>query len=239
MYKIDAAGHASNEFTNGNPGSGIPATRVDADYMNEVMYEIINVLVAASISPVKGTRTQLRDAINALIAAAGGVPDATTAVKGKVQLADNTEAIAGSNTTKAIVPSSLKAVADLCAKLNSAPTFTGQVSAPSFNTTSARRFKEAIEAIDIAAADGVLDAIELVQYRIIGFDQVNYGVIAEQLLETGMSFAVNVDAEGNAQSVNYTSLFVLAMCSLKHQKAKYADLESRVMKLERQYHANN
>ncbi|HEY1136562.1 MAG TPA: hypothetical protein VGE64_03635 [Xanthomonadaceae bacterium] len=76
MYKTDAPGHDNNEFTDGNPLTGTPATVLDAAFMNEVMYELINVLVHASITPTKGTRTQLRDAI---ISIATGGGEAVTA----------------------------------------------------------------------------------------------------------------------------------------------------------------
>ncbi len=72
MYKIDASGHVSNEFSDGNPLTGQEATILDAAFANEQMYEIINVILHAGIALNKGTRTQLRDAIIA-IAAGGGV----------------------------------------------------------------------------------------------------------------------------------------------------------------------
>lgn len=53
-------------FTNGNPGGGVPATIVDADWTNAVQEEICNVITAAGISLSKTVRTQLRDAIYAL-----------------------------------------------------------------------------------------------------------------------------------------------------------------------------
>ena len=71
MYKIDASGHVSNEFSDGNPLIGQEATVLDAAFANEQMYEIINVILHAGITLNKGTRTQLRDAIIA-IATGGG-----------------------------------------------------------------------------------------------------------------------------------------------------------------------
>lgn len=72
MYRIDASGHVSNEFSDGNPLIGQEATILDAGFANEQMYEIINVILHAGIALNKGTRTQLRDAIIA-IATGGGV----------------------------------------------------------------------------------------------------------------------------------------------------------------------
>lgn len=224
MYKTDAAGNVANEFS--EAGS---STRVDAAFMNEIMYEILNVLVAASITPAKGTRTQLRDSISALIAASGGVPDATDAVKGKVELATNAEAITGTDAVRAIVPASLKAVVDLYAKLNSSPTFSGLVTAPSFNTSSSRRFKSNIEHIDIHDAATRLDAIELVYYTNTNTDTSHLGVIAEQLVDAGFAAFVQFDDEGQAVSVDYQSLFILSIAA---NRAITNDFDERLKILE-------
>lgn len=224
MYKTDAAGNVANEFS--EAGS---STRVDAAFMNEIMYEILNVLVAASITPVKGTRTQLRDAINSLIAAAGGVPDATTTVKGKVELATSAESITGTDAVRATTPAGVKAVVDLYAKLASAPTFTGQVAAPSFNTTSSRRWKTNIEHIDIHDAAMRLDAIELVHYQNINTETNHLGVIAEQLVDVGFAQFVQFDDEGQAVSVDYQSLFILSMAA---NRAITNNFEERLKLLE-------
>ncbi|MBL8260944.1 MAG: hypothetical protein JNM58_00865 [Xanthomonadaceae bacterium] len=92
MYKTDAPGHDDNEFTDGNPLTGTPATVLDAAFMNEVMYELINVLLAAGITPTKGVRTQLLDAIIS-IAAGGG--EAVTAAG--VSVEDAGDYFAGTN----------------------------------------------------------------------------------------------------------------------------------------------
>ncbi len=234
MYKTDASGNVGNEFS--ESGS---STRVDAAFMNELMYEIINVLVAASIAPVKGTRTQLRDSINALIAASGGVPDATTATKGKVQLATDAQAITGSSTSLAIVCSSLTAVLALYAKLNSSPTFTGEVAAASFNKTSSRRWKKGIKTIDESEASKMFDAIRLVEYIHTKTDRKQYGVIAEQLVKIGLDFAVSYDDKNKPVSVDYHSLFTLAMAAQRRDRKLIKDLASRLQLLEYQVSFKN
>jgi hypothetical protein len=55
-------------FTDGDPAGGQEATILPAEFMNALMMEVINVIVAASIAPSKAVNTQLRDAIGALIA---------------------------------------------------------------------------------------------------------------------------------------------------------------------------
>jgi microcystin-dependent protein len=82
MRRTDAFGStATNRFTSGDPVGGIPATRVSADHMNVIQEEIASVIEYAGISLDQSTTydggndvTQLRQAIQALISAQGGVP---------------------------------------------------------------------------------------------------------------------------------------------------------------------
>ncbi len=57
-------------FTDGNPGTGSPATVVEADWLNMIQQELLNVLAAASVAPSKTTYNQVITSINDLIAAA-------------------------------------------------------------------------------------------------------------------------------------------------------------------------
>lgn len=77
MYQIDQATAASSlptpapastqgYFTNGNPASNIPATIVDADFLNMLMLELANIVGAAGITPSKTTYNQVLSAIRAL-----------------------------------------------------------------------------------------------------------------------------------------------------------------------------
>lgn len=90
MFRIDhptaavslpapAAAGTPGFFTEGNPTSGTPATVVTADWANLIQEEILNVLLAAGITPNKASRTQLSEAI-ALIATGGGSAGALMAV---------------------------------------------------------------------------------------------------------------------------------------------------------------
>jgi microcystin-dependent protein len=67
MYAIDSAGSTAGQFTDGDPGTGVPSTVVPAAWLNEVQGEILAVLAQGDVTPVKGVRTQLRDAILAMI----------------------------------------------------------------------------------------------------------------------------------------------------------------------------
>ena len=72
MHRIDAPGATiDNKFTEGNPGLGIPATELSADWLNDVQGEVVTVVESAGITLVKGTITQLRSAIEAMIALGG------------------------------------------------------------------------------------------------------------------------------------------------------------------------
>ena len=59
-------------FTNGNPAIALPATILSADFMNMLMMENLNILIAAGITPSKTVYTQVRDAIDALIESRSG-----------------------------------------------------------------------------------------------------------------------------------------------------------------------
>ncbi len=65
----DAAGTAGY-FKKGNPGTGVPATVVTADWANAVQEEIAYVIAQASIALSKTDNTQLRAAIQAMIQSA-------------------------------------------------------------------------------------------------------------------------------------------------------------------------
>lgn len=53
-------------FTNGNPGTGIPATQVPAYFLNALQKELVGVIAAAGLTPDKSDNTQLITALNAL-----------------------------------------------------------------------------------------------------------------------------------------------------------------------------
>jgi hypothetical protein len=54
-------------FTNGNPATGVPATILDADFVNMLMLELVNVVSAGGLTPSKTTYTQVRDAIKRIV----------------------------------------------------------------------------------------------------------------------------------------------------------------------------
>lgn len=64
MHRIDGPGAtAENRFTDGDPVAGTRATVVTDDFMNDVQEELISILAAAGVTPVKGTQNQLLQSI--------------------------------------------------------------------------------------------------------------------------------------------------------------------------------
>lgn len=73
MHRIDGAGATvDNKFTEGDPVGGIQATVVTDNWLNDVQEELISVLVAGGVAPVKGTQNQVLQAIRSLSAGAIG-----------------------------------------------------------------------------------------------------------------------------------------------------------------------
>jgi hypothetical protein len=72
MHKIDAL-HATpeNEFTDGNPSTGIEATELIAKWHNTIQREIVNVVEGAGLTLNDGNDGQLLEAIQALLSASG------------------------------------------------------------------------------------------------------------------------------------------------------------------------
>lgn len=79
MFRIDSNGSVSVEptasaeatgggfFSDGNPGSGIKATIVSADWLNDVQESLLDVVEDVGVTPVKGTHTQLTTAVKSII----------------------------------------------------------------------------------------------------------------------------------------------------------------------------
>ncbi|PTU03331.1 hypothetical protein DBR45_07650, partial [Pseudomonas sp. HMWF031] len=71
MHRIDGPGATvDNKFTDGDPLSGVPATVVTDDWLNEIQEEVISVLTAGGIAPAKGTQNQLLAAIQVVLGTA-------------------------------------------------------------------------------------------------------------------------------------------------------------------------
>lgn len=67
MHRIDTVGAQANQFVDKDPVNGVPGTIVDAAWLNALQEEISYVVEQSSIALEKGTNTQLRQAIQALI----------------------------------------------------------------------------------------------------------------------------------------------------------------------------
>lgn len=68
MHRTDGDGHSSNLFTDGNPSLGIEATQVEQHWLNAVQEELVHVILTkAGITLVKGTNTQLGQALDMIM----------------------------------------------------------------------------------------------------------------------------------------------------------------------------
>lgn len=233
MYRVDhptakaalpvsTAAGTPGYYGDGDAALGEQATVVEAEHLNMLQEEIANCVESAGLDLDKADRTQLYQAMQAVLVAS--VDDATTALKGKVELATNAETIAGVDAARVVTPAGGAAA---YGRLGTANNWTLTQTAPAFNTTSARRFKREIETIAPAVALSMLTEIELVSYRLKKGGSRHIGVIAEQLLDTRMDFAVQKDQYGNAVSVDYQALFSLSMVALQGLAARVAALEAR------------
>lgn len=90
MYQTDQATAATSiptpatagtqgYFTNGNPAAGVPATIVDADWLNMVQQELVNIVTAAGETPSKTTYNQVLLAIKRLVQSQVVLTDTGTA----------------------------------------------------------------------------------------------------------------------------------------------------------------
>lgn len=93
MHKINSTGATiDNEFTDGNPLTGTPATVLPASYMNTLQRELLAILAAAEITPNVSVDNQVLQAINSLIAGGGSAVTAAA-----VSVVDAGEYFAGTN----------------------------------------------------------------------------------------------------------------------------------------------
>jgi len=68
MHKVDApSATPNNEFTDGNPQNGIPATTLESKYMNTVQRELVNVVEGAGLRLNDKDDGQLQKAIKKMI----------------------------------------------------------------------------------------------------------------------------------------------------------------------------
>jgi len=68
----NAPGALAGFFQNAAPGPGVSTTYFDPDWCNAIQEELIAILAAASITPVKGTYNQVLAAVRALITTGTG-----------------------------------------------------------------------------------------------------------------------------------------------------------------------
>jgi hypothetical protein len=87
-------------FTNGNPATGVPPTIVDADWLNMMMMELINVVLAAGETPSKTTYNQVALAVKRLVQTQAVLADTGTA---NAYIAANTPPLTALPTSSGLV----------------------------------------------------------------------------------------------------------------------------------------
>ncbi len=122
---------------------------------------------------------------------------------------------------------------DLASALNakanlSGATFTGAVNAPSFNTTSALRYKKQIEALDETEAAAIVQSIGVVRYALRSDGSRRIGVIAEQVMDGPAEFVVQRNPDGEAEAVDYQSLFAASLRVVQSLAERVQALEQRL-----------
>nr|WP_225583570.1 pyocin knob domain-containing S74 family peptidase [Pseudoxanthomonas sp. PXM02] len=107
------------------------------------------------------------------------------------------------------------------------PVFTGVVTAPVFDQGSARRLKKDIE--DLHPDDALADimAVAFKTYALRSDGSLQRGVIADDLLDGPLGFAVRLNEHGQPEAVNYQVLFVTACAALQCLTERVAVLEKR------------
>lgn len=74
MHRIDApSATPGGQFTEGSPSGGVPATTVTADWLNDIQEELLSLLSAAGIAPVKGDQDQVLQALQQLFVGSAGL----------------------------------------------------------------------------------------------------------------------------------------------------------------------
>lgn len=127
----------------------------------------------------------------------------------------------------------INAQSDLIALINgkvnrAGDTFTGQVNSPTFNTTSALRYKKQIEALDERDALAMVQSLGVVRYALRSDGTRHIGVIAEQLMNGPADFAVQRNEDGEAEAVDYNSLFAAALRVVQSLAERVQALEQRL-----------
>ncbi|MGK3120442.1 hypothetical protein QZH45_14255 [Pseudomonas corrugata] len=108
---VPSVGLVDGKFVDEDVVAGTPGSLIPAQWGNAVTEELLNVIESAGLTPDEDNNAQLLAAVNSKIAAAipSAPPDASTTVKGLVELATSLEAQTGTDPERAITPLALSA----------------------------------------------------------------------------------------------------------------------------------
>ncbi|MGX4726167.1 gp53-like domain-containing protein [Pseudomonas corrugata] len=108
---VPSVGLVDGKFVDEDVVAGTPGSLIPAQWGNAVTEELLNVIESAGLTPDEDNNAQLLAAVNSKIAAAipSAPPDASTTVKGLVELATDAETQAGVDALRAVTPAALTA----------------------------------------------------------------------------------------------------------------------------------
>lgn len=109
---MDRIQHSSatpdHQFTEGDPGNGVPATTVTAAHMNGVQNELVHIIEQAGLTPDEANHTQVLQALGELFpakAAEAALVASLAAEVARAEAAESSEAAARSSADTALVAS--------------------------------------------------------------------------------------------------------------------------------------
>ncbi|WP_434701556.1 hypothetical protein [Pseudomonas sp. D1-36] len=108
---VPSVGLVDGKFVDEDVVAGTPGSLIPAQWGNAVTEELLNVIESAGLTPDEDNNAQLLAAVNSKIAAAipAAPPDASTTVKGLVELATSLETQTGTDPQRVVTPSALSA----------------------------------------------------------------------------------------------------------------------------------
>lgn len=104
---------------------------------------------------------------------------------------------------------------------------------PKFSTTSDRRLKEDILALNPDRAEELILALNPVEFRFIGNDKKSHGFIAQDVQElTDEGWGIVSEDEDGFLSISYEEIIPSLVATVQEQNKRINDLEERLSKLE-------
>lgn len=195
------------------------ANRAGDTFTGDVHFEAVVTLQAPTDNAHAATKKYVDDQVSELS------EQINTEISEKLVLASSTEAIAGTNASKLMTPSTTKAaIDDAVGKIDLSPYFlktggtvsgnvtvTGTAKAQTFQSTSDVRNKENIE--PVGKVLDKLQGINLYRYNFIGDDTKRLGLVAQEVVKV-FPEVVTEDEDGYL-AIDYNGITAILLEALK------------------------